>query len=114
MINVIIFKYVRSSTNRVQPADFTIHNVRRQPIARRDLHLLRHMIAMFCIFIGGWAPIFFYVAIISDVDFTEIVYPILFMLAELSVLCTLIDLFLYNRQLRKHFTEKFIRRHELY
>ncbi|CAF5183212.1 unnamed protein product, partial [Rotaria sp. Silwood1] len=36
-------------------------------MSRRDIHLLRHMIIMFLIFIGGWTPLYALFAIQSQV-----------------------------------------------
>lgn len=101
VINLLLFKYVRSSTTRVHTT-----NKQEQPINRRDIHLLRHVIVIFCIFIGGWGPIFTYVAIVSTFELASIVFAVLFLLAILSVFCVIIDLFLYNHDLRKYFREK--------
>ena len=110
IINLIIFKKVRSSTNRVQSTNATEHNERNPPIPRRDLHLLRHLVVLFCIFIAGWGPVFTYTAIVTDIDFGSIIYIALFILAVLSIFCLIIDLFLYNHELRKYFREKICRR----
>ena len=108
--NIIIFKYVRSLTNRVQPAFIVLSNNPLQQINRRDMHLLRHMIIMFCIFVGGWSPIYIYAITVYDFDFTSMVVSLLILLAEMSLLFDIINLFLYNHGLRKYFQNKFFKR----
>jgi hypothetical protein len=106
--NVVIFSYVRSSTNRVQPSsDVTKHN-QQQHNNRRDLHLLQHLIVMFCIFVGGWAPINIYAAV-TQLDFTQILPSLFILFAQLALLVDLVNLFLYNHELRRFFREKFCR-----
>ncbi|CAF1160428.1 unnamed protein product [Adineta ricciae] len=71
IINSIIVKYVRASSLRVRPeiraTQISMINPTNQnqpraqhqtKISRRDVHLLRHMIFMFFIFVGGWMPIY--------------------------------------------------------
>jgi ABC-type polysaccharide/polyol phosphate export permease len=108
--NIIIFKYVRSSTNRVQPTATVVVNNQHQHINRRDIQLLRHMVAMFCIFVGGWSPIYIYAIIVSPVDFTSTTVSILVLLAELCLSSDIINLFLYNHELRRYFHDKICKR----
>jgi len=86
--NTIIFNYVRASTNRVQPSAVVTKNNQHQAINRRDLYLLRHMIIMFCIFVGGWSPIYIYIyaIIASNVSFNSLIPSLLFLLAEVFLL----------------------------
>jgi hypothetical protein len=93
--NLIIFKHVRSSSTRIQP-------LASPSISRRDLHLLRHLLVMFCIFVGGWAPIYLYTNIHPSFHFTETIVTMFTFAAELSVLCIVVDLFVYNRELTNH------------
>ncbi|CAF0720852.1 unnamed protein product [Adineta ricciae] len=55
--NILIFQHVRSSSNRIQTVEIGGSQNQRHKISRRDLHLLRHMIIMFVIFVGGWTPL---------------------------------------------------------
>lgn len=100
--NILIFRYVRSSTSRVQSLAIAPKGRRKSPIGRRDLHLLRHMIVMFCIFVGGWSPIAIY-SIMSHYNASSIVRVLFTLLAELSLLLDVGNLFLYNRGLRRCF-----------
>ncbi len=104
MINVVLFNYVRSSTRRVQP----LNQQPAQPIHRRDLYVIRHMIIMFCIFVGGWTPIYLYWIFNGKRIFNQLVLSILILLAESSVLFDIINLFICNHKLRKYLEKKFV------
>jgi hypothetical protein len=105
IINAIIFKYVRSSTNRVEISSAVANNNQHRRINRRDLHLLRHMITMFCVFVGGWGPVYMY-SLISPETPNIIVNLTFIILAELAILFDIINLFLYNHELRRYLFEK--------
>jgi hypothetical protein len=102
VINVLIYNYVRASSNRIQP-QMIPENVQRTKFSRRDMKLVRHMISMFYIFVGGWTPIY----IIPIINYYTVVNTItslsLTILCELASFINMIDLFLYNRELRKYF-----------
>ncbi|UJR21680.1 hypothetical protein I4U23_024757 [Adineta vaga] len=106
VINILIFQHVRSSTNRVQPSFTTGNENQYLQINRRDLYLLRHMIISFCIFLGGWSPVYLYNVIVFEPSFVSIISSICVLLAELSLLLDIIDLYLYNHELRRYFREK--------
>jgi len=105
-MNIIIFKYVQSSTRRVQPVSRAIptnHSNNQQPkLNRRDVHLLRHMIIMFLVFILGWCPIYITLVVPNQASISMFTLRILSLLAELSLLCDIIDLFMYSHQLRQY------------
>jgi hypothetical protein len=107
--NIIIFRYVRSSTNRVKPSSAIVQTNQHQPITRRDLHLLRHMIIMFCIFVGGWAPVYIYAIISLQLD-SNLMAASFTVLSQLSLFLNITNLFLYNHELRRYFREKIFRR----
>ncbi|CAF1516665.1 unnamed protein product [Adineta steineri] len=113
MNNMMIFKYVRSSTNRIQTSleDAKNNQQRYQHISRRDLHLLRHMIVMFCIFVVGWSPIYLYVVFGNVTSITTTIVSAFILLAGLSLLIDISNLFLYNHELRRFFREKIFHRH---
>lgn len=100
-INILIYHHVRSSSRRIHPQTIS-ENILQTKINQRDMILLRHMIIMFCVFVGGWSPTF----IIPIIDYYTPVDPIidssLSMLCELSLLFNTIDLFLYNHEIRKY------------
>ncbi len=106
MINVVLFKYVRSSSRRVHP----LNQQQFQPIPRRDLYVIRHMILMFCIFVGGWTPIYLFWIFNGRRIFNQLIFSILILLAQLSVLFDTINLFICNHKLRKYLKKKFVER----
>jgi hypothetical protein len=92
-----IFIHVYSSSRRVQPESLVTQNnsvnTQEQKISRRDLHLLRHMIFMFCVFVGGWTPICLAPVIYYGVYLRPLIYICFVILCELALLCDIIDLF---------------------
>jgi hypothetical protein len=77
----------------------------------RDVHLLKHMLFISFIFIIGWAPIYIisvmelYINVPFWVDSLLKIFPVL------SSLITIMDLFLYNHDLRQYLKERFLNRH---
>ncbi len=112
VINIIIFKYVQSSSRRIQPVSrttITNHNHGQKPkINRRDIHLLRHMIIMFFVFIVGWVPIYITSIIQLQTSVSTLTLRILSLLAGISLLCDMIDLFLYSHELRQYLQRTFL------
>ena len=66
------------------------------------------MIIMFVIFLTGWSPVYILVCIDFNNRAPPIVYRILSILPALSLLGDIIDLFLFNYQLRCYFRQLFI------
>jgi len=113
ILNLCMFKYARSSSRRIRiqnPRNRVNVIVNQQPakISRRDIFLLRHAIFMFAMFILGWTPIFSLVAIDYHGTVTPLVYTILEILAAISSLCCMLDLFLYNHELRLYIKNKLV------
>jgi hypothetical protein len=90
IIYIIIFNHVRSSSHRVQPSiqirGNNTNNHRQQRMSRRDNHLIRRMIVMFSIFVGGWSPIYIYLIIIPDYFFTSLLSAVFILVAQLCLL----------------------------
>ena len=107
VINTIIFKYVQSSSNRIQPgsqlATANDNNNQQPKLNRRDIHLLRHMVIMFFVFVVGWAPIYITTVISTQITVNSLTFRILSLLTEISLLCDIIDLFLYSHKLQEYF-----------
>ena len=99
--NAVIYCHVRSSSSRVREAGVANEN-RRTRITRRDIFLLRHMVIMISLFILGWVPW----VIIADVCYSTAVNRFLSLASHLSfqlvLLADIIDLFLYNHEVRKY------------
>ncbi len=112
MIYITIFKYVQLSSRRIQPmsqiAARNPNNGQEPKLSHRDFHLLRHMIIMFFVFILGWGPIYIISIIMTQVPVSLFVLKLLSLLAELSLLCDMIDLFLYSHKLRKYLQRLFL------
>ncbi len=115
ILNLFIFKHVRASSRRIQvqtntnSMNITMNiTMGHQPrINRRDISLLKHTIYIFGIFIIGWAPIYLLIAIDYNGTVIPLVYTILELLAVISSLSCMLDLFLYNHELRRYIKEKF-------
>ncbi|CAF3565860.1 unnamed protein product [Rotaria socialis] len=108
LINILIYNYVWASSNRIQP-QMIPGNVQRTKFSRRDMKLVRHMIFMFYISVGGWTPIY----IIPIINYYSVVNTMISL--SLTILCKLtsfiiiIDLFLYNHDLRKYFKRSYLK-----
>ena len=102
VLHVIIYKYVRSSTRRVNPTVQTTDNDLHTVQNRRDSHLLRRMMIIFGIFVGGWSPLYIYSIIIPDFSFALLPSSLLTCLAKLCLLTDIISLYIYNQPLRKY------------
>ncbi len=110
---MIIFKHVRLSSNRIQPASQTTrdssNHIQLQGITRRDVYLLRHIILMFCIFIGGWGPAYIIGVVVPNFTFNSLIASISILVAELSLFIDIINLFVYNHELRRYLSNKVFR-----
>ncbi|UJR21717.1 hypothetical protein I4U23_024794 [Adineta vaga] len=111
--NILMYNNVRSSTTRIQPlasaSQYRSSNEQQMKINRRDVHLLRHMIIMFSIFIGGWTPLYVLLAFQPQFSINPVLLSCLTIWCQLALLCDIIDLFLYNHQLRKYLRTIFLR-----
>lgn len=105
ILHIIIYNYVRSSSRRVNPniqvSEIGIQNIPHRRLSRRDGHLIRRMILMFCIFIGGWSPLYIYCIIIPDFSFTLLLSTIFTFWAKSCLLIDIINLYIYNQELTK-------------
>jgi hypothetical protein len=106
ILHIIIFNHVRSSTRRVQPSAQTpendANNQQQQRTNHRDSQLIRRMIIMFGILVVGWSPLHIYTIIIPDFSITLPLSSCFTLLAQLCLLINIINLYLYNHQLRKY------------
>ena len=107
IVHVIIFNYARSSTRRVQPNLASVTSataIQHTPrISRRDIHLVKSMVIMFSIFVGGWSPIYVFAIVQPDAAFSTTLPAIFTFLAQVSGLLILSNLFLYNHELTKYY-----------
>ncbi len=103
--NGIIFNYAHRSTRRVQPVNG--EGVPASALGSRDARILKHMIFIFVVFFCGWVPM--YIIAIIDYDGTAIPYVVLHglqILPAVSLFIDVIDLFLYNHELRRYLTNQ--------
>ncbi|UJR20516.1 hypothetical protein I4U23_023644 [Adineta vaga] len=103
-VNILIFTTARRSSRRVRVAN----SVRVRTLNNRDIHLLKHMIIIFVIFVVGWAPIYVLLCIDYGQNMAPIIYRGLSILPALSLLINILDLFLFNHSLRQYFYQLFI------
>ncbi|CAF1132728.1 unnamed protein product [Adineta steineri] len=110
ILNTLIFSYVRSSTRRIQPrsnnASTSGLNNQQPRMSRRDMSLLKQMLVMFSMFIGGWTPILivYTMNIAIDVDIKIIKITVLF--SEVCIFGIVMNLYIYNHELRHYFLNK--------
>ena len=109
IINSLIIIYVRASSRLIYPQVIinqinTNNNIHRQQskISGRDIRLLRYMILMFFTFVGGWSPIYIANIISKNINTNLIVSRTLSLIAEISLLLNIINLFVYNHRLRRY------------
>ncbi len=110
ILNILIFVHVRTSTRRVQP-QMTITNINgennQQPrITRREIFLLKQMIFMFCVFIGGWTPVYSIVIISEYITVNQLIFHYSVIVGELAVLAIIINLFKCNHEIRQYLFNK--------
>ena len=99
--NLLIFSYVSSSSRRVQTGTVS-GEPQRRTISNRDMHLLRHMIIMFCVSVGGQIPTAITGIIATYTSVNLFISASLLVWTTLAALLTMIDLFLYNLKVRRY------------
>jgi hypothetical protein len=105
--NSIIFNYVRRSTRLLQLMN--VDSAQAVTLSRREAYLLKHMIFMFTVNFCGWAPIYTVLAVnlsLIVTAFSPVGLQIFLTMPVVSILINVVDLFLYNHELRKYFTKK--------
>ena len=111
--NIVIFRKVHLSSRRTHPVSSveTIHSKRFQkpPLNRRDLRLLRHMIIMISIFVSGWSPLYILFSVHNQFSTNPTLSISLTILCETALLFDMIELYIYNRELRAYFRSFFFR-----
>lgn len=114
IVNVIILVTIRSSSNRVdaQPSMAIISSTNRtryKRITRRDSHLLRHMIIMVAVFVGGWTPLYTLFAIQTQPLANSMLSDVFTLLCQLALLYDIIQLYVYNREIRRFLAKSIYR-----
>jgi len=105
--NNIIFTYARRSRRRVQPMDRD--SVQAPGLSSREARLLKHMIFLFVVFFCGWTPIYIIRTVYGTADVISAIAENVFLtIPAISVIIAVADLFLYNHELRKYFTNQWL------
>jgi hypothetical protein len=111
VVNLRIFVSIRSLSRRIQLLPTSIVTITdqspQQKISHHDIRLLLHTISMFSMFIFAWGPIFTLTLVDYDYKVASIIYTLLTILAELSLLLVIVHLFFYNRTLRRYLRNGF-------
>jgi hypothetical protein len=104
----MIFLFVRSSTRRVHATEvFSTTSVAITNIQHaRDMYLLKHMVFIFIVFLIGWAPVYFESVIPLSGGIPTWLYYLLEMLPVFTSFINILDLFMYNNELRKYLKEQ--------
>jgi len=114
IFNVLIFKYVRASTRRVQPQISTINananNNQQRIISRREISLLKQMIFMFSTFIAGWAPACSIIIIQQLITLSPLFFQCSIKVFEVAMLAITIKFFISDHEVKEYLINK-IRQH---
>lgn len=103
--NSIIFNFVRHSTRRIQP--MSGDSVQVPVLSNRDARLLMHMIFMIATSVCGWAPLYIMLAINwNGIAISPLTIEIFLTVPVVNQLIEIGDLFLYDHELRKYFTNR--------
>jgi hypothetical protein len=110
VLNVLIFNHVRNSTRRVRPQIVNTltnrNNIQPARLNQRDTSMLRQMIFMFLMFIGGWTPVFASLIISQFINFDPLVTPMTVLFGELCLMSININLFIHNHVLKQYLLNK--------
>ena len=104
--NALIFSYVRSSTNRIQPqgpsALIATVSVQHPKVNRREIALVKQMTYMFVLLIVGWNPIFIITVVNSYTAVNPLVHHLGYLLCQVSILGIVLYLVSINQELRQY------------
>lgn len=67
------------------------------------------MIFMFCLFVGGWSPVCIHSIVTAVLDYYDTTLSILALIAELSLLCCVVNLYVYNHDLRLYLKNQLVK-----
>ena len=70
------------------------------------MHLLKHMLFIFIVFLIGWTPVYVVSAAVSDGAISDWAVLLLQLMPVLSSLVNVVDLFLYNHDLRQYLKDQ--------
>ncbi|CAF1649633.1 unnamed protein product, partial [Adineta ricciae] len=111
IFNSIIFVFVRSSTRRIRQAKIATTIPGSATLSQqhtRDVHLLKHILFLFVVFILGWGPL--YIIVILP-DYILAALPSWLPLPlqvppAISCMVQIADLFIYNREIRQYLKQQ--------
>jgi hypothetical protein len=111
IFNLLIFLKVKLSTQRLSTGtmEVSIIQSKRKCLNSRDVCLLKHMIFLHIVFVIGWAPITLLSIIEIYIKIPVLVYLFIRLLPPISLLIDILDLFLYNHELRQYFKEQYLK-----
>ncbi|UJR32632.1 hypothetical protein I4U23_020092 [Adineta vaga] len=121
VVNIRIFHFGHTSfrrlqshhmSNRIEPISRIVSNrtnpiiQTRSRINRRDIRQLKHTIYMFLMFLIGWGPIYTLKIFMHNANVSTSLLGFFFVWAQLSLVCLVINMFVFNQELRKYLTKK--------
>jgi hypothetical protein len=110
IVNILIFADVRASSRRIQPQKVnTVMNstqIQRVKMNRRDISILKQMIFVFLIFMGGWSPIYFTILLNQFIHLNPLVFDFTELFGELCLLSVVLYLYIDNFELRQYLFNK--------
>ncbi|CAF1412189.1 unnamed protein product [Adineta ricciae] len=110
IFNGLILAAVRSSSRRVREITtiiVTTTNTDHQQ-NRRDIKLLKHIFFLFFVFIFGWGPAYI-ATVIANFYMPLWVYYLLQTLPVFTIIIQILDLFIYNHEVRQYWKERMFR-----
>lgn len=112
IINIILYIYARSSTRRVHPNASPLQphskNAQQPKISGRDLRLLRQILIMFFLFACGWTPVYLILVFRTYIFIPAIVVSIFSLIATWCLLADLINMLVFDRQLRERLQNRIL------
>jgi hypothetical protein len=111
IFNLLIFLKVKLSTRRLSAGTMKVSNIQshQKCLNCRDVCLLKHMLFLHIVFVIGWTPINLLSIIELYIEIPVLLYLFLRLLPPISLLINILDLFIYNRELRQYFKERFLK-----
>lgn len=85
----------------------SLESLNSKNLQNRDVALLKHILFLHIIFVLGWAPIALTPVIELFIKIPHLVYLFVRLLPSMSLLINILDLYVYNHELRQYFQEQF-------
>ena len=102
LLNALILSHSRSSTRRVA-SSIIVHHV--SLAQNRDTRLIKTMSIIFCLFVVGWGPVY---VLITFYEQFGVPFEILKLLAEFILFSDIVNLYLFNRELRLYLKQRIL------